>query len=234
MRDKSSLFGAVVLVLFLVVAAVAAALFGVGMAGANAQPIEPLDVDLPITTVIFGTPGSTHPVGTIDAEPGAACTAELSEFRNEDSLHPDNDILLIDAPTGEVLGVFHDVESGTFVAAGVAFTAGGPVDVAVMLGSDGIFSAGFLLEVTCNPPTTTTTSTAPPTSSTVPTPTTTVAPDDATTTTLSPPPEGGVPAGGGSTAYSRFPAVEIVVIAILWIGAAVLAAVAYAMMRKDR
>ena len=160
-----------------------------------AQPLEPLDVDLPITTVLRGPPGSVHLVGTIDARAGDECVAELSEFRNQDSMHPGNDILV--GPT-----TFADVESGTFQAAGLSFTATGPIPVAVRLGADGVFSAGFLLEVTCNPPesiTTTTTTTTPPGFTTTTSVTSTI---PATTTTLSPPPEGGVPAGGGSEADS--------------------------------
>ena len=197
-----------------------------------AQPIEPLDVDLPITTVIRGAPGSVHLVGTIDAEAGQSCVAELSEFRNQDSFNANNDILV-----GPV--TFANVESGTFDPDPLSFTATGPIPVAVRLGADRVFSAGFLLEVTCNPPTTTTTATEPPpsTTSTVVPPTVTTTPP-VTTTTLSPPPEGGVPAGGGSEAdtYNWWPAVALGGVALLFAGALVAAALGVAGVgdRKDR
>ncbi len=168
--------------------------------GANAQPIEPLDVDLPITTVIGGAPGSVHHIGTVNAVAGQACVAVLT-FGNdpdeEPSIHPGNDILV-----GPV--VFTNVENGTFEAASLSFTAVGPVEVAVRLGPRGIFSAGFLLEVTCNPPSsiTTTSMTAPPPDAGSPGTTSTTGPTPAPSTTLSPPPHGGIPAGGGSEADS--------------------------------
>ena len=182
---------------------------------ANAQPIEPLDVDLPISTTIRGAPGSVHHVGTIDAQAGHVCVAELSEFRNRRSIHPGNDIL-----AGPV--VFANVESGTFEAAGISFTATGPIEVSVRLGADAVFSAGFLLEVTCNPPTTTTTSQPEVTTTSSPTPessSTTLG----TPTTLSPPPEGGVPAGGGSEAVASVSDVATQLgLALLVIGAGAL------------
>ncbi len=163
------------------------------------------DVDLPIDTIIKDAPGSIHHIAVIPAEPGIVCTAELTFGNNpaeEPSTHPNNDILV-----GPV--TFTDVENGMFKAAGLPFTTTGPIDVAVRLGGDGVFSGGFTLEVTCNPPTTTTPTTTPTTSSTTATPTpapsttTTTATvptsvPSVTTTTLSPPPVGGIETGGGA------------------------------------
>ncbi len=154
------------------------------------------DIDLPIDTRFRGDPGDLFPIATIPAKPGLDCVAEL-EGRNNNSIHPDNDIL-----AGPV--TFTDVENGTFKAAALTFVSTGPIDVAVRLGGDGVFSAGFTLEVTCNPPTTTTpTTTSLPSSST----TTTTAPDSSSTTvplapstTLSEPPVGGIATGGGACA----------------------------------
>ncbi len=154
------------------------------------------DVDLPIDTIIKDAPGSIHHIATIDSTAGKECVAELTFGNNpadEPSIHPNNDILV-----GPV--TFSDVENGMFEAAGLTFTTTGPIKVAVRLGGDGIFSGGFTLEVTCNPPTTTTTATSS-TTSTVPKATTTTAvPAGATSTTLSPPPVGGVDTGGGACA----------------------------------
>ncbi len=159
------------------------------------------DVELPIDTIIKDTPGSVHHIATIDAAAGKECVAELT-FENdpheEPSIHLGNDILV-----GPV--TFTNVESGAFQAAGLTFTTTGPIDVAVRLGADGVFSGGITLEVTCNPPTTiTTTTTAGESSTTTPTSpettaTTTTTPP-VTTTTLSPPPVGGVATGGGGCA----------------------------------
>ncbi len=151
------------------------------------------DVEVPIDTVYRGRPGTIVPVATIPAEPGLDCAAIL-ESRNNDSVHPNSDILV-----GPI--AFTDVESGSFQAAGLTFVSTGPINVAVRIGGDAVFSAGFTLEVTCNPPTTTTSTAEPPTATTTttttPSPTTTAPP---ATTTTTPPPVGGVPTGGGACA----------------------------------
>ena len=114
-------------------------------------------IEIPIDTIHRGNPGDLFHEGTIPANPGDQCTAEL-ESRNNESMHPDSDILV-----GPV--IFRDVESAAFQAAGQTFTAIGDVEVFTRLGPDGVFSAGFILEVTCNPPelssTTTTASVTP-------------------------------------------------------------------------
>ncbi len=178
-------------------------LFGyfVGLAAAivaaDAQEVVPLGVDLPIETVYRGQPGDINPVATIPAEPGAECVAVL-ESRNNESEHPNSDILV-----GPV--TFTNVETASFQAAALTFISTGPIDVAVRLGGDGVFSAGFTLEVTCNPPTTTTSTSVAPdpspsstTTSTTPSVTTPTTPLPAPPTTLSPPPVGGVQTGGGA------------------------------------
>ena len=153
-----------------------------------------LEVD--VDTVHKGDPGDLFFEGSYDAVAGEECVATLEKVTNNESIHPGNDLIV-----GPV--VFTNIESGTFEAAGLSFVADGPGDVMVRLGIDGVFSAGFTLEVTCNPPTTTTTSTTTISSSTTslptaPTPTSTV--PSVTPTTLSPPPVGGVDTGYGSCA----------------------------------
>lgn len=155
-------------------------------------------VEIPIETIFKGDPGDLFAIGEAPAPAGTQCVAEL-EGHNNESIHPDSDILVGPA-------TFTDVENGTFQAAGLAFTSDGVNQVYVRLGADGVFSAGFLLEVTCNPPnTTTTTNTATPTT-TLPQPSTTVAEPPPTTvtppatTTTSPPPVGGIDTGYGACA----------------------------------
>ncbi len=154
------------------------------------------DVELPIDTIIKNTPGSVHHIATIVSTAGKECVAELT-FENdpheEPSIHLGNDILV-----GPV--TFTDVENGMFQAAGLTFTTTGPIDVAVRLGEDGVFSGGFTLEVTCNPPNTTTTVSATSTTTSSAAPSTTTSTPPVTPTTLSPPPVGGVDTGGGGCA----------------------------------
>ena len=148
-----------------------------------------LEVD--VDTVHKGDPGDLFLEGSYNADAGEECVATLESVTNNDSIHPDNDLIV-----GPV--VFTNIESGTFEAAGIAFTADGPGDVMVRLGSDGVFSAGFTLEVTCNPTTTTTTTASSTTTSSIPAISTTV--PSATPTTLSEPPVGGISTGGGACA----------------------------------
>ncbi len=147
-----------------------------------------LEVD--VDTVHRGDPGDLFFEGSYDAVAGEECITTLESVTNNESIHPGNDLIV-----GPV--TFTNIESGTFEAAGLSFTADGPGDVMVRLGIDGVFSAGFTLEVTCNPPATTTTqqSELTTTSSPMPEPSSTTL---GTPTTLSPPPVGGVATGGGA------------------------------------
>ncbi len=154
-----------------------------------------LEVD--VDTIHRGDPGDLFFEGSYDAVAGEECVASLESVTNNESNHPGNDLIV-----GPV--TFTNIESGTFEAAGLAFTADGPGDVMVRLGVDGVFSAGFTLEVTCNPepPTniTTTSTTAPEPPVGSPGTTSTTGPIPAPPTTLSPPPVGGVDTGYGSCA----------------------------------
>ena len=173
-------------------------------------------INVPIG-IVRGAPGEVFPMGTVPAQPGDQCVAVL-EARNNQSIHPDSDILV-----GPI--IFPDVEDGAFQKSGLTFTATGPIHVAVRLGADGVFSAGFHLEVTCNPPetTTTTSTTVPPstTSTTEPTsPSTSTTSPPVSTTTLSPPPSGPVEAGGGSEAGGNVGGVAVILgVALLVLGA---------------
>lgn len=197
-------------------------------------------VEIPIETIFRGDPGDLFTVGEAPAPAGAQCAAELTFGNNpgdEPSTHPNNDILV-----GPV--TFTNVENGTFQAAGLTFISDGTNQVYVRLGGDGVFSAGFTLEVTCNPPkqpdTTTTTS--------VPTITTTSAPESSTTTTTangppvstttSPPPVGGIDTGGGACADgacdgSLSPLTTWLLIGAAWFGISGLAWAAIAALRRE-
>ena len=196
------------------VIAVLVALVVIGLALTAATAVLGSTIDIPINTVHRGDPGDLFHQGTVAAQPGDECTAEL-EGRNNESIHPDSDILV-----GPI--VFADVEDGAFQAAGLAFTATGPVEVFVRLGADGVFSAGFTLEVTCNPPEQpdTTTTTRATSSSTTMQPPVTSEPPPVTPTTLSEPPVGGVDTGGGACAKhgcgSLSPLLTWVLIGVVW------------------
>ena len=196
---------------------------------AAATEVRAETVDVPIDTVYRGDPGDTFPIVTVPATPGDECTAVL-EGRNNASVHPDSDILVASI-------VFADVEDGAFSSAGLSFTATGPIPVAVRLGGDGVFSAGFFLEVTCEPTitTSTTSTTVGPSIAPIPTTTsTTLLTNPSVPTPTTPPPVGGVPAGGGSeaSAYNWWPA--IVLGTVVWLFVMVLGlAFVHGASRKD-
>ncbi len=174
---------AALLIVFVVLVVVAQA--AEGAAGAVSIPDD----------VFRGDPGDVFHAGTIPANAGDECAATLTYTNNEgQSEHPDTDILV-----GPV--TFPDVEHGAFVSAGLTFTAAGPVDVALRIGSDGVSSGGYLVEVTCSNPPQSTTTTPPSTTTTthVSTSSTTTTLPPATTTT-EPPPVNGVDTGGGACA----------------------------------
>ncbi len=191
-----------------------------------------LEVD--VDTVHKGDPGDLFFEGSYDAVAGEECVAILESVTNNDSVHPGNDLIV-----GPV--TFTNIESGTFEAAGLSFVADGPGDVMVRLGADGVFSAGFTLEVTCSPPTTTTTVGATSTTTTTTAPSTTTSTPPATPTTLSPPPVGGVDTGYGSCAdgacdgFSLSPWQTWAGIGVVWVLLAGLywAAIAGATRRSD-
>ncbi len=193
------------LLILLLVTGVVIGMLIVTAGAAEAQPVEPLDVELPITTIIRDTPGSVHPIGTVPAIAGAECIATL-RYTNQgpDFSEHDTDILV-----GPI--EFLDVERGPGqVYTPMPFTATGPVAVSIRI-NDGLTSGGFLVGVTCNPPTTTT-PVPPSPSTTVSVPTTTPSMSQApvvTTITVPVPrgvdtgrgaPIGGVAAGGGPLA----------------------------------
>ena len=189
-------------------------------------------VEIPIETIFRGDPGDLFAIGEAPAPAGTQCVAEL-EGHNNESTHPDSDILVGPA-------TFTDVENGTFQAAGLTFTSDGVNKVYVRLGGDGVFSAGFLLEVTCNPPTTTTSIATPPT--TTRSPTTTLVEPPATTappviSTTSPPPVGGIDTGGGACADgacdSLSPLTTRLLIGAVWFGISGLAWAAIASLKKE-
>lgn len=194
--------------LFLLMAVVPGVVGAATPAPAAAQETpDPFTITLPFE-IIEGTPGSEHLLWTGDLPPGV-CTIIAVEGANNTSVHPDNDLRVSDGLTTVWL---RDVERapGVSTVADGPIEAAGPVDVTLILGPHGLYSADLVLQVDCGtlpetttttetPPstttTTTTTTTAPPvtftttptTTTTVPVTSTTLPPETTTTTTGSPP-----------------------------------------------
>ena len=120
-----------------------------------------VDITIPVETVIYGAEGSQHVLDTVDVpteSQGEVCRV-TAVARNQDSEHPDSDLLISSMTDVEIL----DVENTAFgtVFSGGEITLGETITVTLTLGADRVFSAGLDVEIDCppfNPTTTTTTS----------------------------------------------------------------------------
>ncbi len=118
-----------------------------------------VDITIPVETVIKGAEGSQHVLDTVDVpteSQGEVCRV-TAVARNQDSEHPDSDLLISSTTDVEIL----DVENTAFgtVFSGGEITLGETITVTLTLGADRVFSAGLDVEIDCPPfnPTTTTT-----------------------------------------------------------------------------
>ncbi len=149
-------------------------------------------VEIPLITKIKTEPGVRTVLATM-AVPGdlvgQVCSVE-SRAENNSSVHPGNDLVIT---SGSASATLSDIESspGAVTTAAGTMTLGDEVTVTLVMGPDGVFSAGATAVVVleCSPPPTTTTTaapttTVPPSTSSAATTTTTVA---APTTTIAGP-----------------------------------------------
>jgi len=140
---------------------------------------------IPIDTVVRQPQGSITLLATFDVPPdqqGLTCSAD-SVATNQQSVHPNNDLLV---QTGGSTEVIPDVEAqpdGTSeIVAPVVL--GETLTVSLRMGPDGVFSGGLVVTVDCQPPPTTTTTIA--TTTTIPTTTIATTTTIPTTTTVVP------------------------------------------------
>lgn len=132
------------------------------------------DIVIPIDTVVRGDQGEVIVLVTVpvDAElQGLSCIVSATS-ENQESVHPDNDLVVSSGGNSvELL----DVESGPFVTvtADEPLVLGDTITVAVRLGPDGVFSGGLTVTLDCTDETTTTTTTLATTTTTGATTTTT-------------------------------------------------------------
>lgn len=148
--------------------------------GAGGQ--ENVSIEIPLDTVVRGDPGSEHVLGSAEVPQelhGVTCpVASIAE--NQTSVHPGNDLVV--ATDGDSI-VLADVEraSGAVTVAEEELTLGSVLTVTLVMGPDGVFSAGMVVKLCDIPETTTTTTTVPETTTTTLAATTTI---PETTTTL--------------------------------------------------
>ncbi|MGI9586435.1 MAG: DUF7507 domain-containing protein, partial [Acidimicrobiia bacterium] len=135
----------------MLVASMAISMLVVSVAGAAANGI----FVIPIDTVINEPPGTLTVLAVVDTPPelvGASCEA-LAVAQNQESVHPNNDLII---ETGGTSAVLHDVEGSenkTTVASGPV-TLGPTVTITLLMGNHGWFSGGFavVMDTECTPP----------------------------------------------------------------------------------
>ncbi|MGA8038807.1 MAG: hypothetical protein WCA93_01745 [Acidimicrobiia bacterium] len=152
---------------------------------ADAAP-ETFDVAIPITTIVKAAPNSVTTLTSIDVDPqfaGQICDVTARSV-NPDSVHPNNN-LVVSSDTSSVTIPNVEGQSGGVVDATGTLTLGSQVTVSLVMGSDGVFSAGMDVHLVCDLPVTTTVQS---TTTTVASTTTTaeVLPTEVTTTTTVP------------------------------------------------
>jgi hypothetical protein len=129
------------------------------------------DISIPIDGVVRGEPGDVITVASATVDPelvGATCEAELTD-RNNESTHPNNDLIITSGDTTRTLEDVETEANSVTVVPG-EITLGETVLVEIRLGSDGVSSSGLDLVFDCSKALVPTT--------TVPAPTTTEAPTE--------------------------------------------------------
>jgi hypothetical protein len=122
------------------------------------------EVSIPITTVIVNAPaGSVIVLETVEVPAefvGQSCSV-LAVSANPDSVHPNNDLVVSSGGSSVTLPDVEGVSGGNVVASGT-LQLGPDIVVSLVMGPDGVFSAGMDVVVDCTPEETTTTTTIPP------------------------------------------------------------------------
>lgn len=136
---------------------------------------------VPIDTIVRGPEGSTHLLASVEVpEPlqGQDCLI-AARADNQGSVHPDND-LVVESDGSSIVLPDVEREPGVVTVAEGELLLGSTLSVSLIMGPDGVFSAGVHVGICAVPP--------PPTSTTTTTiqPSTTLAPTTTTTTTTPP------------------------------------------------
>ncbi|HEX2153539.1 MAG TPA: LPXTG cell wall anchor domain-containing protein [Acidimicrobiia bacterium] len=150
--------------------------------GVNAQDAS---IEIPLPTVVRDGPGSQHLLADQEVPTdlvGMSCTAQ-ARAENQSSVHPGNNLVI--ASGGQEV-VLEDVERapGAVTTAEGSLILGERVTVTLVMGEDGVFSAGMSVELTCAPAESTTTTMSGPTTTVPETTSSTVL---GTTITTAPP-----------------------------------------------
>lgn len=147
---------------------------------------QDVGIEVPLDTVVRAAPGSEHLLGTAEVPVelrGSTCPV-AAVAQNQSSVHPGNDLVV--ASEGDSI-VLADVERepGVVTVAEEGLSLGSVLTVTLIMGPDGVFSAGMTVKL-CDIPETTTTTTEATTSTTTTLPTTTSTVETTTTVTVLP------------------------------------------------
>lgn len=118
------------------------------------------DFTIDLYTVVRDKPGTETSLGTWDvpaAIQGRDCTA-TSTPENNSSIHPGNNLQIVSATTVTLANVEGDASPDVSVN---PIVLGSSVEVILVMGPKGTFSAGLFVSFDCPPPPTTTTTTVP-------------------------------------------------------------------------
>lgn len=128
----------------------------VTVTGAVAAPT----IVIPIDTVVYAQPGSITRLAEADVPSelvGFTCEG-FATAENQDSVHPNNDLILTSGGTTAILDNVEETPFEVTVATGTLLL-GDTITVDLRMGGDGVFSGGMeiLIDTNCTAPTTTTT-----------------------------------------------------------------------------
>lgn len=120
-----------------------------------------IEISIPVDTVVEASEGTETDLATADvpAEFADHFCMVTAHAQNQESVHPGND-LLVRSGTSQV--VLADVESepGGIIEAAELLELGDVIAVSLIMGPDGVFSAGIEVTVECVPDESTTTTAA--------------------------------------------------------------------------
>jgi hypothetical protein len=136
-------------------AALAFAALPAASAAATATAGEPSSpsITVPIDTAVFGDPGSVHELATVAVDVSlVANTCTVSAVANNNqSVHPGSDLTVASGDSSvEVLDV--EASPGAITTGDGTLVLGAQLTVSVTLGTDGVFSGGVEVTLTCQSP----------------------------------------------------------------------------------
>lgn len=121
------------------------------VATANADQVTAITI--PVDTVIFADKGSTTEVAREDIPAkyvGLTCSA-TAVSENQSSVHPGNN-LVVESNGSTITLADVEREAGVSTDSSGSLTMGNKVVVSLVMGNDGVFSAGMDLHIMCDEP----------------------------------------------------------------------------------